>query len=75
MKEEIKNLVIEGNEDYDLVMWEIGGKVGDIEEMKFMEEIRKIGKELKRGKEVYIKMKMMKYIKDEGELKKKKKKN
>lgn len=40
-----------------------------------MEEIRKIGKELKRGKEVYIKMKMMKYIKDEGELKKKKKKN
>ncbi len=45
---EIKNFVIDGNEDYDFVICEIGGTVGDIEAMPFMEAIRQLGNDLPR---------------------------
>ena len=34
---EIKNFVTEGNDDFDFVICEIGGTVGDIEAMPFMQ--------------------------------------
>ncbi|MFL0690595.1 MAG: hypothetical protein ACJLUP_00195 [Agrobacterium tumefaciens] len=46
---EIKDFVIEGNDDYDFVICEIGGTVGDIEAMPFMEAIRQLGNDLPRG--------------------------
>ncbi|ACD72582.1 CTP synthase [Brucella abortus] len=67
--DEIKNFVLEGNEDYDFVLCEIGGTVGDIEAMPFLEAIRQLGNELPRGTAVYIHLTLMPYIPAAGELK------
>ena len=50
---EIKDFVTEGNDDYDFVICEIGGTVGDIEAMPFMEAIRQLGNDLPRGTAIY----------------------
>ncbi len=67
--DEIKNFVLEGNDDYDFVLCEIGGTVGDIEAMPFLEAIRQLGNELPRGGAVYIHLTLMPYIPAAGELK------
>ncbi|MBB5701832.1 CTP synthase [Ochrobactrum daejeonense] len=67
--DEIKNFVLEGNDDYDFVLCEIGGTVGDIEAMPFLEAIRQLGNELPRGTAVYIHLTLMPYIPAAGELK------
>ncbi|WP_102958445.1 CTP synthase [Mangrovicella endophytica] len=65
----IKAFVLDGNEDYDFVLCEIGGTVGDIEAMPFMEAIRQLGNDLPRGGAVYIHLTLMPYIPTAGELK------
>ncbi|WP_185982521.1 CTP synthase [Aureimonas mangrovi] len=65
----IKEFVLEGNEDYDFVLCEIGGTVGDIEAMPFMEAIRQLGNDLPRGGAVYVHLTLMPYIPTAGELK------
>ncbi|MFZ1774547.1 MAG: CTP synthase, partial [Rhizobiaceae bacterium] len=40
---EIKNFILSGNEEFDFVICEIGGTVGDIEAMPFLESIRQVG--------------------------------
>ena len=67
--DEIKNFVLDGNEDYDFVLCEIGGTVGDIEAMPFLEAIRQLGNELPRGQAVYIHLTLMPWIPAAGELK------
>ncbi|GHC60957.1 CTP synthase [Limoniibacter endophyticus] len=67
--DEIKNFVLEGNDDYDFVLCEIGGTVGDIEAMPFLEAIRQLGNELPRGQCVYIHLTLMPWIPAAGELK------
>ncbi|UCA46745.1 CTP synthase [Pseudochrobactrum sp. XF203] len=67
--DEIKNFITEGNEDYDFVLCEIGGTVGDIEAMPFLEAIRQLGNELPRNTAVYIHLTLMPYIPAAGELK------
>lgn len=67
--DEIKNFITDGNEDYDFVLCEIGGTVGDIEAMPFLEAIRQLGNELPRGTAVYIHLTLMPYIPAAGELK------
>ncbi|MCX2697093.1 MULTISPECIES: CTP synthase [Ochrobactrum] len=67
--DEIKNFILEGNDDYDFVLCEIGGTVGDIEAMPFLEAIRQLGNELPRGSAVYIHLTLMPYIPAAGELK------
>ena len=47
--DEIKNFILDGNDDYDFVLCEIGGTVGDIEAMPFLEAIRQLGNDLPRG--------------------------
>jgi CTP synthase len=42
----IKEFVLSGNEGYDFVLVEIGGTVGDIESLPFLEAIRQIGKRI-----------------------------
>lgn len=66
---EIKNFVLEGNEDFDFVLCEIGGTVGDIEAMPFLEAIRQLGNDLPRGQAVYIHLTLMPWIPAAGELK------
>lgn len=67
--DEIKNFIRDGNEDYDFVICEIGGTVGDIEAMPFLEGIRQVGNDLPRGQCVYIHLTLMPYIPSAGELK------
>ncbi len=66
---EIKDFVLGGNDDYDFVLCEIGGTVGDIEAMPFLEAIRQLGNDLPRGGAVYIHLTLMPYIPAAGELK------
>ncbi|WP_249689840.1 CTP synthase [Stappia sp. WLB 29] len=65
----IKAFVLEGNDDYDFVLCEIGGTVGDIEGLPFFEAIRQLGNELPRGHAVYIHLTLMPFIASAGELK------
>ena len=66
---EIKDFVLDGNEDYDFVLCEIGGTVGDIEGLPFFEAIRQLGNELPRGHAIYIHLTLMPFIPSAGELK------
>jgi CTP synthase len=45
----IKDFVLTGNDGYDFVLVEIGGTVGDIEGLPFLEAIRQLGNDLPRG--------------------------
>ncbi|WP_395175905.1 CTP synthase [Roseibium alexandrii] len=65
----IKNFVLSGNEDYDFVLVEIGGTVGDIEGLPFFEAIRQLGNDLPRGDVVYVHLTLMPYIPAAGEMK------
>lgn len=67
--DEIKNFITSGNEDYDFVLCEIGGTVGDIEAMPFLEAIRQLHNELPRNNAVYVHLTLMPYIPTAGELK------
>lgn len=65
----IKNFVVEGNEEFDFVLVEIGGTVGDIEGLPFFEAIRQLGNDLPRGDTCYLHLTLMPYIPSAGELK------
>lgn len=65
----IKSFVLDGNEDYDFVLVEIGGTVGDIEGLPFFEAIRQLGNELPRNHAAYLHLTLMPYIPSAGELK------
>lgn len=67
--DEIKNFILDGNDDFDFVLCEIGGTVGDIEAMPFLEAIRQLGNELPRGGSVFIHLTLMPWISSAGELK------
>jgi CTP synthase len=65
----IKEFVLDGNEDFDFVLVEIGGTVGDIEGLPFFEAIRQLGNELPRNHAAYLHLTLMPYIPSAGELK------
>jgi CTP synthase len=65
----IKAFILDGNDEYDFVLCEIGGTVGDIEGLPFFEAIRQLGNELPRGHAVYIHLTLMPWIATAGELK------
>ena len=65
----IKNFVIEGNDEFDFVLVEVGGTVGDIEGLPFFEAIRQLGNDLPRGHTCYLHLTLMPYIPSAGELK------
>src|SRR5690606_16499386 len=60
--DEIKSFVPSGNEGIDFVLCEIGGTVGDIEAMPFLEAIRQLGNELPRGDAVFVHLTLMPFI-------------
>jgi len=68
--DEIKKAVYSVNEsDCDLVIVEIGGTVGDIESLPFLEAIRQIGLELEKEKTLFIHLTLVPFVKTAGELK------
>jgi CTP synthase len=65
----IKEFILEGNEGFDFVLVEIGGTVGDIEGLPFLEAIRQLGNELPRRHALYIHLTLLPFIPSAGELK------
>ncbi len=65
----IKDFVLSGNDGIDFVLIEVGGTVGDIESLPFMEAIRQIGQQLPRGHAIYVHLTLLPYIPSAGELK------
>lgn len=66
---EIKRRVYDMAEDADVVITEIGGTVGDIESLPFMEAIRQVKKEVGKNDVLYIHVTLVPYIAAAGELK------
>ncbi|MGE4594448.1 MAG: CTP synthase [Gammaproteobacteria bacterium] len=67
--DEIKRLTKAGAEGADIALVEIGGTVGDIESLPFLEAIRQMGLELGRENTLFIHLTLLPYIKVAGELK------
>jgi CTP synthase len=65
----IKEFIGDGNEGVDFVLVEIGGTVGDIESLPFLEAIRQFGNDQPRNHAIYIHLTLMPYIPSAGELK------
>ena len=64
--DEIKHAVRLGADDADIALVEIGGTVGDIESLPFLEAIRQMGVELGRDKALFIHLTLVPYIRMSG---------
>jgi CTP synthase len=67
--DEIKASIRGAAGDADVTLVEIGGTVGDIESLPFLEAIRQMGIELGRDRVVYIHLTLVPYIPTAGEIK------
>jgi len=67
--DEIKRCIIEGTAEAQVAMVEIGGTVGDIESLPFLEAIRQLGRELGHERTLFVHLTLVPYIPSAGELK------
>ena len=67
--DEIKNSIHKGADDADIAMVEIGGTVGDIESLPFLEAIRQMGVELGGDRALFMHLTLVPYIAASGEIK------
>ncbi len=67
--DEIKHRIYASAEGKDVAIIEVGGTVGDIESLPFLETIRQIGIEQGRDNALFIHLTLVPYIKSAGELK------
>ncbi|MCM8730261.1 CTP synthase [Hephaestia sp. GCM10023244] len=65
----IKAFALDDTDDLDFVLCEIGGTVGDIESLPFIEAIRQLRNELGRHQSISIHVTLVPYISAAGELK------
>jgi CTP synthase len=65
----IKDVVLRESQNFDFVLVEIGGTVGDIEGLPFLEAIRQLGNELTPQRSMFIHLTLVPYIPSAGELK------
>ncbi len=65
----IKEFITNDTEDAEIVICEIGGTVGDIEGLPFLEAIRQMGLELPRGRCAYVHVTLVPFIASAKELK------
>ncbi|MBI1985750.1 MAG: CTP synthase [Rhodospirillales bacterium] len=65
----IKNFITSDLTGEDFVLCEIGGTVGDIEGLPFLEAIRQLGNDLGRDRTMYLHLTLMPFIPSVGELK------
>ncbi len=67
--DEIKKAIKSVSEAHDVVIVEIGGTIGDIESLPFLEAIRQMRYDAGRDNVLYIHLTLLPYIKTSGELK------
>ncbi|MEM7561939.1 MAG: CTP synthase [Pseudomonadota bacterium] len=67
--DEIKNSVLNSTNGADVVLVEIGGTVGDIESLPYMEAIRQLGFELGHENVLYVHLTLIPYLPAAGEIK------
>ena len=67
--DEIKAFVRSGTEGADFALVEIGGTVGDIESLPFLEAIRQMANDLGRGRALFLHLTLVPHISAAGELK------
>jgi CTP synthase len=65
----IKEFIQDDLADEDFVLCEIGGTVGDIESLPFLEAIRQLGNELGRERVMFVHLTLVPWIASAGELK------
>jgi CTP synthase len=65
----IKAIVLRDTAPFDFVLVEIGGTVGDIESLPFLEAIRQLGNELGQAQAMFVHLTLVPYIPSAGELK------
>jgi len=67
--DEVKAFIKRGAGDADVAIVEVGGTVGDIESLPFLEAIRQMGLELGRSNVCYIHLTLVPFIASAGEIK------
>ncbi|MGD6858450.1 MAG: CTP synthase [Enterobacteriaceae bacterium] len=67
--DEIKNRILEVGKNYDILLTEIGGTVGDIESLPFLESIRQMSRNVGKNNVLYIHLTLVPYLKTSRELK------
>jgi len=67
--DEIKRCILEGGEGADICLVEIGGTVGDIESLPFLEAIRQFGVEMGRDRVLFMHLTLVPYIASSQEMK------
>ena len=67
--DEIKKLIIKGANKADIAFVEVGGTVGDIESLPFLEAIRQLGLELGKTKSVFVHLTLLPLIEVTNEIK------
>jgi CTP synthase len=65
----IKEFILDDTEDHDFILCEIGGTIGDIESLPFMEAIRQLGNDLGSDQVSYVHLTLVPYIAAADELK------
>ena len=65
----IKEFVLDGLSGEDFIVCEIGGTVGDIEGLPFLEAIRQLGNELGPERSLFVHLTLVPYLASAGELK------
>jgi len=65
----IKEFILNETEDLDFVLYEIGGTVGDIEILPFLETIRQMRYDVGTENTIFIHLVLLPYLKTSGEIK------
>ncbi len=67
--DEIKNFILKAADNNDILIVEVGGTVGDIESLPFLEAIRQFRFDFGKENTLYIHLTLVPYIESAGELK------
>ena len=67
--DEIKKAIKSVSNDYDVVIVEIGGTIGDIESLPFLEAIRQFRYDVGRENVLYMHLTLIPYVRSAGEIK------
>ena len=67
--DEIKRRILKAAEGSDIALVEVGGTVGDIESLPFLEAIRQMGVEVGRDRAIFMHLTLLPYIAAAGEMK------
>ena len=67
--DEIKSMILDVDERIDIVIVEIGGTVGDIESLPFLEAIRQLRNDLGKENALFVHLTLVPFIRTAGEMK------